>query len=291
MAVIRARAGDGAHPRSRPDLHPGVGQGAFRKRRLLPGEPLQLHLSRVLPRLLFWCAERGSSLVRIDKQTSGRPAHCGRAFYRNFGESEVRAFDFAINWSAMTRIGEVNSSLLATYLDRWDRQPFPDGEVLSFAGNFDAGARPRWRALGRFDWHSGPGWRATPPNMSAATRNASNPGRSSASFSSLLTAASIRFCITTSKRDSDSTQASRCERLLPMSLTKTRPISTSRPPTRMCQLTGCWAAATFGAALPGPVKKSPDISVGGFAWDPASDPSGTYIGSICRWRRAFSSGR
>ena len=42
-----ARAGDGAHARSRPGLHPGVGQGAFRKRRLLPGEPVQLHLSRV----------------------------------------------------------------------------------------------------------------------------------------------------------------------------------------------------------------------------------------------------
>jgi outer membrane receptor protein involved in Fe transport len=60
----------------------------------------------------------------------------------------------------MTRIGEVNSTLLATYLDRWDRQPFPDGEVYSYAGNFDAGARPRWRASGHVDWRSG-AWMAS----------------------------------------------------------------------------------------------------------------------------------
>jgi outer membrane receptor protein involved in Fe transport len=56
----------------------------------------------------------------------------------------------------MTRIGEVNSRLLATYLDRWDVQLFPGGEVASYAGNFDAGARPRWRASGHIDWHAGP---------------------------------------------------------------------------------------------------------------------------------------
>ena len=76
------------------------------------------------------------------------------------GSRKSAAFDFAINWSAMTRIGEVNSSLLATYLDRWDEQPFPGGEVYSYAGNFDAGARPRWRASGHLDWHSGP-WMAS----------------------------------------------------------------------------------------------------------------------------------
>jgi outer membrane receptor protein involved in Fe transport len=82
------------------------------------------------------------------------------ANYHNLGESEVRAYDYAIDWSAMTRIGEVKSRLLATYLDRWDRQSFPDGEVHSYAGNFDAGARPRWRAWGHIDWHSGH-WMAT----------------------------------------------------------------------------------------------------------------------------------
>ena len=109
--------------------------------------------------VLVQCAERGSSLCEaITRLPDGRVSQLA-ATYRNFGESEVRAFDFAINWSAMTRIGEVNSRLLATYLDRWDKQPFPGGEVYSYAGNFDAGARPRWRASGHIDWHSGP-WMA-----------------------------------------------------------------------------------------------------------------------------------
>ena len=110
--------------------------------------------------VLFECAERGSSLCEaITRLADGRVIQLA-THYRNFGESEVRAFDFAINWSAMTRIGELNSRLLATYLDRWDTQPFPGGEVYSYAGNFDAGARPRWRASGHIDWHSGP-WMAS----------------------------------------------------------------------------------------------------------------------------------
>ena len=111
--------------------------------------------------MLFECAEHGSSLCEaITRLPDGRVSQLA-ATYHNFGESEVRAFDFAINWSAMTRIGEVSSRLLATYLDRWDKQPFPGGEVHSYAGNFDAaGARPRWRASGHIDWHSGP-WMAS----------------------------------------------------------------------------------------------------------------------------------
>ena len=54
----------------------------------------------------------------------------------------------------------MNSRLLATYLDRWDMQPFRDGAVYSYAGNFDAGARPRWRASGHLDWRYGP-WMAS----------------------------------------------------------------------------------------------------------------------------------
>jgi iron complex outermembrane receptor protein len=112
--------------------------------------------------ILFECAEHGSSLCEATTRLpDGRVSQVVATFH-NFGESEVRAFDFAINWSAMTRIGEVKSRLLATYLDRWDRQPFPGGEVRPYAGNFDAdaGARPRWRASGHIDWHSGP-WMAS----------------------------------------------------------------------------------------------------------------------------------
>jgi len=110
--------------------------------------------------ILFECAERGSSMCdAITRSEDGRVIRLA-THYRNFGDSEIRAFDFAIDWSGMTRVGELSSRLLATYLDRWERQLFPDGEVYSYAGRFDAGARPRWRALGHLDWHSGP-WMAS----------------------------------------------------------------------------------------------------------------------------------
>jgi outer membrane receptor protein involved in Fe transport len=110
--------------------------------------------------VLLQCAEHGSRLCdAITRLPDGRVAQLA-ATYQNFEESEVRAFDFAINWSAPTSIGEVSSRLLATYLDRWDRQRFPGGEVYSYAGRFDDGARPRWRASGHIDWRSGP-WMAS----------------------------------------------------------------------------------------------------------------------------------
>ena len=111
--------------------------------------------------IMFECAERGASSMcdAITRLPDGYVIQVEN-YYRNFGETEVRAYDFAINWSAVTRIGELGSSLLATYLDRWDRQPFPGGETYSYAGKFDAGARPRWRASGHLDWHSGP-WMAS----------------------------------------------------------------------------------------------------------------------------------
>ena len=207
------------------------------------------HISVSYPEeIMFECAERGASSMceAITRLPDGYVTQVA-TYYRNFGETEVRAYDFAINWSAMTRIGELGSSLLATYLDRWDKQPFPGGETYSYAGNFDAaGARPRWRASGHLDWHSGP-WMASYAGriyrqLLGTRRTVADV---STSNSSLLIAASIRSCITTSKRDTGSTQASRCGRRSPMSLTKTRPTSTSRPPTRMWQPIGCWVAATF----------------------------------------------
>jgi iron complex outermembrane receptor protein len=106
--------------------------------------------------ILFECAERGGSLCEaIRRFPDGRVSELA-AYYHNFGESGFRAFDFAINWSAMTRIGEVKSRLLATYVDRWDRRPFPDNdESHLYLDNFDAVAHPSWRASGHIDWHSG----------------------------------------------------------------------------------------------------------------------------------------
>jgi outer membrane receptor protein involved in Fe transport len=110
--------------------------------------------------VLAECADRGSSMCdAITRSDDGHVIELA-THYRNFGESEVRALDFAIDWSAMTRFGELQSRVLATYLDRWDKQPFPGGEVYSYAGRFDDGARPRWRASGHIDWRSGP-WMAS----------------------------------------------------------------------------------------------------------------------------------
>ena len=77
--------------------------------------------------VLLACADRGLCEA-IRRSPDGRVSQLV-ALHANLGKSEVRAFDLAINWSTMTRIGEVKSSLLATYLDRWDRQPYPGGEV------------------------------------------------------------------------------------------------------------------------------------------------------------------
>jgi outer membrane receptor protein involved in Fe transport len=116
------------------------------------------NLERATPEeVLTVCADFGYC-PGIIRSTDGRVSQLATR-YRNFGESEVRAFDFAINWSAQTRIGEMDSSLMATYLDRWNWR-LPGGDVYSYAGNFDAGARPRWRASGHIGWHSGP-WMAS----------------------------------------------------------------------------------------------------------------------------------
>jgi outer membrane cobalamin receptor len=120
------------------------------------------HITAASPDQINWilsaCADRGQC-DGIGRNPDGSVSQL-IALHANLETLEVRAVDLAINWSAKTRIGELNSSLLATYLDRWDKQPYPGGEVRSYAGTFDSGARPRWRAAGHFDWHSGP-WTAS----------------------------------------------------------------------------------------------------------------------------------
>lgn len=111
--------------------------------------------------VLFECAERGTrSLCEAIRRFPDGQVSQLATFNDNFGGLDVRGVDMAIDWSATTRLGDVSSGLLATYLDRWDVQPFPGGDVYSYAGNFDRGARPRWRASGHIDLRSGP-WMAS----------------------------------------------------------------------------------------------------------------------------------
>ena len=104
------------------------------------------------------CAKHGSpklcqAIHRIPNGTIARVLISNE----NLGLLKNSAFDVAIDWHATTRLGGVTSRLLATYLDQWDDQPIPGGEVLHSAGQ---SGLPRWRALGSVDWRSGP-WMAS----------------------------------------------------------------------------------------------------------------------------------
>ena len=76
--------------------------------------------------VLFECAERGTreACEDIRRFPDGSISQVS-TLNDSFGGLEVRGVDFAIDWPVATRLGEVNSRLLATYLDRWDVQPFP----------------------------------------------------------------------------------------------------------------------------------------------------------------------
>ena len=195
--------------------------------------------------MLFECAERGSSLCEGDHQTCGRPGHSvGDSLpqLRGVGRPRLRLCDQLVG-NDPDRRSEFEA---ARHLPRSLGQAAVSRRRGVFIrGQFRCG-RPA--ALARVGTPR-LALRALDGQLRGRIYrqllgNVSNPGSCSTSNSSLSTAASIRFCITTSKRDSDSTQASRCERRSPMSLTKTRPTSTSRPPTRMWQPTGCLVAAT-----------------------------------------------
>jgi outer membrane receptor protein involved in Fe transport len=112
---------------------------------------------------LLECAWRGVAQAcgNIRRHSDGSPREVA-TYTENFGGLDVRGFDFAIDWSIATRLGDLGANLLATYLDRWNEQPYSGGETYSYAGRIDAlmGARPRWRASGHLDWHFGP-WMAS----------------------------------------------------------------------------------------------------------------------------------
>ena len=115
---------------------------------------------------LFECAERGSAAVcdAISRFPDGHPAVVS-ATGRNLGRLETRGVDAAVDLVSTTRFGDLNLGLVATYLEEWDEQPFPEGEIFHLAGqvriaNFLPRALPRWRAWGHADWRRG-AWRAS----------------------------------------------------------------------------------------------------------------------------------
>jgi iron complex outermembrane recepter protein len=107
--------------------------------------------------VLSECAEHGLSQAcdDIERFPDGRIKRVS-TFNENLGGLyETRGIDFAIDWAASTALGDVDVRLLATYLERWDEQPFLEGTVYEYAGTFAAGAMPHWRGLGSVEWHSG----------------------------------------------------------------------------------------------------------------------------------------
>ncbi len=157
-----------------PDLEPETGHSFGAGLMYTPGwaeglsasiDYFQVELSGYIwqdwpDRVLGICADSGlrEACDEIRRFPDGRIEQVATVT-RNFGGLQSRGVDFAIDWRVANEFGDVNSKLLATYLDRWDEQPYSGGAVFPNAGTFTGSAWPRWRALGSVDWQYGP-WRA-----------------------------------------------------------------------------------------------------------------------------------
>jgi outer membrane receptor protein involved in Fe transport len=106
--------------------------------------------------VLGGCADQGIQILcgAIERSPNGSVSRV-YTLNENLAWSETRAVDLMIAWHTATRFGGLDMRLLGTYLERWDEQLIPGGEVYHRAGRSSAGALPRWRALGALDWHSG----------------------------------------------------------------------------------------------------------------------------------------
>jgi len=107
--------------------------------------------------VLSECADNGvrQACDDIERFPDGRIKQVSTLNENFGGRYETRGLDFAIDWAVSTALGDVDVRLLATYLERWDEQPYFEGTVYEYAGTFAAGAMPHWRGLGSVDWHSG----------------------------------------------------------------------------------------------------------------------------------------
>ena len=162
----------GGNPNLEPETGHSVGGGIVYRPRWAPGLSASVDYFRIeltdfigspgVDEVLFECAEHGSEEVcaTIRRFADGSVAGVS-AVGHNFGRLETRGVDLSIDWSSATRIGQMATRLLTTYLEQWDDQPFPGGEVFERAGKLGGpGVLPRWRAQGHVDWRSGP-WRAS----------------------------------------------------------------------------------------------------------------------------------
>jgi iron complex outermembrane receptor protein len=167
---------NGGNPDLQPETGHSVGAGVVYSPAWAPGLSVSVDYFEIelngfigtpgVDTVLFECAERGSAAVcdAIQRFPDGRLALVA-TIASNLGGLETRGFDAAVNLNAGTRFGDVSVGLVATYLEEWDAQPFPKGEVVHLAGQlyFDGSwprSLPRWRAWGHFDWSRG-AWSAS----------------------------------------------------------------------------------------------------------------------------------
>ncbi len=160
----------GGNPELRPESGTAIGAGLVYRPSTAPALTLSIDGFSVelddfigvptLADVLFECAERGSRPVCeiIWRRADGSVSDVV-LLRRNFGRLAARGIDFGGELALETRGGTLQLRLLATYLDSWDDQPFPGGEVFRRAGSFSAQrSLPQWRASGGGRWQSGP-WR------------------------------------------------------------------------------------------------------------------------------------
>ena len=103
------------------------------------------------------CADHGTATAcdAIRRFPDGSPQLVAGS-NRNLGGMETSAVDLAIDWNAVSQLGELSAGLVATYLAEWNDQFFPGGPVFHHAGTLTL---PRWRASGHVEWRRAP-WSA-----------------------------------------------------------------------------------------------------------------------------------
>jgi outer membrane receptor protein involved in Fe transport len=158
----------GGSPGLEPESGFSIGAGLEYAPRWAPGLTLSADYYRLeighligqldLGTVLGECATRGvpEACDDIERHPDGRIRRVATYTENLGGMFETRGVDFAVGWEMGTPLGQLNATLRATYLERWDEQPFRAGSAFEHAGKFDAGAMPHWRGFGTVDLGAGP---------------------------------------------------------------------------------------------------------------------------------------
>jgi outer membrane receptor protein involved in Fe transport len=155
----------GGNPELKPETGHTFGAGLIYTPGWVPGlsasiDYFEVELANLIGQrnpdeVLRGCADSGEFCDDIRRHPDGRIEQLSTLNGNFAGLFKSRGVDFAVDWQVTTRSADWNSSVMATYLDSWDEQPFPGDTTFHHAGQFSAGAMPRWRASGILDWQYG----------------------------------------------------------------------------------------------------------------------------------------